>query len=112
MRQRVGLVEPDTQQLNRGAEQKSRAALRNSSDQMNSQNHEPKSPSRDTTGAWIKILAQYRQPRFGRSVFELVVTAVPFAAFWAGACIFIMQGSWLGALLILPAAAFLLRLFM
>ncbi|MFK0335110.1 fatty acid desaturase [Rhizobium sp. NPDC090275] len=79
---------------------------------MNSQKHEPKSPSRDTTGAWIKILAQYRQPRLGRSVFELVVTAVPFAAFWAGACIFTMQGSWLGALLVLPAAAFLLRLFM
>jgi omega-6 fatty acid desaturase (delta-12 desaturase) len=98
--------------LNRGLGKEVPHCAQKRLDQMNSQNYKPNSPSRDTTGAWIKIMAQYRQPRFGRSVFELVVTAVPFAAFWAGACIFIMQGWWLGSVLVLPAAAFLLRLFM
>ncbi|KRB62099.1 fatty acid desaturase [Rhizobium sp. Root708] len=79
---------------------------------MNAQARRPSSPQQDTAGAWLKILAQYRQPRFGRSVFELLVTIVPFAVFWAGACISIINGSWLGGVLVLPAAAFLLRLFM
>jgi omega-6 fatty acid desaturase (delta-12 desaturase) len=69
-------------------------------------------PYNDTAGAWLKILAKYRQPRQGRSVFELLVTLIPFAAFWAGASISAAQGFWPGIILILPAAAFLLRLFM
>lgn len=32
--------------------------------------------------AWLKILAKYRKPHAGRSVFELTVTAIPFVAFW------------------------------
>ncbi len=66
----------------------------------------------DDVGAWLKILAKYRQPRFGRSTFELLVTALPFAAFWAGAYISVFLGFPLGLILVLPAAAFLLRLFM
>ena len=62
--------------------------------------------------AWLKILSQYRQPRTGRSIFELLVTAIPFAVFWALAYICISQGYWFGLLFAIPAAAFLLRLFM
>ncbi|MGR9170632.1 MULTISPECIES: fatty acid desaturase [Rhizobium] len=69
-------------------------------------------PTGDDAGAWLKILSKYRQPHSGRSVFELLVTILPFAAFWAGAYISVIQGFWLGLILVLPAAAFLLRLFM
>jgi omega-6 fatty acid desaturase (delta-12 desaturase) len=62
--------------------------------------------------AWLKVLATYRQPHLARSVFELIVTIVPFAAFWAGAHVSFITGFWPGLLLILPAAGFLLRLFM
>ncbi|MBB5577234.1 MULTISPECIES: fatty acid desaturase [Rhizobium] len=66
----------------------------------------------DDAGAWLKILATYRRPHVGRSVFELIITIVPFALFWSGAYISIVQGFWPGLVLILPAAGFLLRLFM
>lgn len=66
----------------------------------------------NTGGSWLKILAKYRQPRLGRSVFELFVTVLPFAAFWAGAYASVLHGFWPGLILIIPAAAFLLRLFM
>ena len=45
--------------------------------------HAPAAPSDANVGAWLKILARYRQPRMARSAFELIVTLVPFAAFWA-----------------------------
>lgn len=66
----------------------------------------------DNDGAWLKILSKYRQPRFGRSAFELIVTLLPFTAFWAGAYISVILGFPIGLVLVLPAAAFLLRLFM
>lgn len=61
---------------------------------------------------WLKILSQYRTPRPLRSVFELLVTAVPFALFWACAAITVANGHWWGAVFAVPAAGFLLRLFM
>lgn len=61
---------------------------------------------------WLKILAGYRQPRAGRSAFELAVTVVPFALFWAAAWAAVHYSFWPGLILVLPAAAFLLRLFM
>ncbi len=60
----------------------------------------------------MKTLAKYRQPRLGRSAFELFVTLVPFAIFWAAACFSLANGFWPGLIAILPASAFLLRLFM
>lgn len=69
-------------------------------------------PFDDSAGAWLKILAKYRQPRVGRSVFELLVTVLPFLVFSAGAYVSVFHGFWPGLILILPAAAFLLRLFM
>lgn len=79
---------------------------------MNAQALRLEEPFQDSAGAWLKILAKYRQPRLGRSIFELMVTVVPFALLWAGACVSLLHGFWLGSILILPAAAFLLRLFM
>ncbi|RFB96787.1 fatty acid desaturase [Rhizobium leguminosarum bv. trifolii] len=61
---------------------------------------------------WLKILAGYRQPRAGRSAFELAVTVVPFGLFWAAAWAAVHYSFWPGLILVIPAAAFLLRLFM
>jgi omega-6 fatty acid desaturase (delta-12 desaturase) len=61
---------------------------------------------------WLKILSAYRKPHLGRSTFELAVTLVCFALLWAAAWASIHFGYWLGLVLVLPAAGFLLRLFM
>jgi omega-6 fatty acid desaturase (delta-12 desaturase) len=66
----------------------------------------------DPGKAWLKILAAYRKPSTGRSVFELAVTLIPFALLWAGAWASMHFGFWFGLILIVPAAGFLLRLFM
>jgi acyl-lipid omega-6 desaturase (Delta-12 desaturase) len=57
-------------------------------------------------------LAKYQRPSPGRSVFEILVTAAPLAVLWGGASFAVHQGWWWGVLLTLPAAAFLVRLFM
>lgn len=73
--------------------------------------HDPSAPLFDEK-AWLKILARYRQPRARRSLIELAVTAIPFALLWAGTWAAVYFGFWLGLILIIPASAFLLRLFM
>jgi omega-6 fatty acid desaturase (delta-12 desaturase) len=79
---------------------------------MNVQDRRREEPPKGTAGAWLKVLAKYRQPRFGRSLFELLVTLIPLTLLWSGAYVSLLNGFWLGYILILPAAAFLLRLFM
>ena len=64
----------------------------------------------DTT--WLKRLSRYRQPDRLRSVFELGVTIIPFVALWALAATAVVNGVWWGLLLTIPAAGFLVRLFM
>ena len=54
----------------------------------------------------------YRAPRRMRSLVELAVTAVPFLGFWALAWLALHYGGWWGLLLTVPAAGFLVRLFM
>lgn len=62
--------------------------------------------------SWIKLLARYRTPRRGRSAIELAVTAVPFVLLWAACWASVHYEFWLGLVLVIPAAGFLLRLFM
>jgi omega-6 fatty acid desaturase (delta-12 desaturase) len=69
-------------------------------------------PAEENVRAWLKILAAYRQPRMGRSSLELLVTVLPFAAISVAAYVLVAMGFWLGIVLVIPAAAFLLRLFM
>lgn len=69
-------------------------------------------PAEADAKTWLRILAAYRQPSAKRSSFELLVTALPFVIFSAGAYLSVGLGFWLGVMLVLPAAAFLLRLFM
>src|SRR6516162_5197735 len=67
----------------------------------------------DVTLRWIGALARYREPRHCRSIFEIAVTLVPFAALWALAMAAVHIGHWeLSFLLATPAAGFLVRLFM
>jgi omega-6 fatty acid desaturase (delta-12 desaturase) len=62
--------------------------------------------------AWLKILSKYRKPHAGRSTFELAVTVIPFTALWILSWLAVHYGIWIGMILVIPAAAFLLRLFM
>src|SRR5215217_78023 len=56
---------------------------------------------------WQRKLAPYRQAMPRRARVELALTAAPFAALWLS----LGQGYWLTLLLALPAAGFLVRLF-
>jgi omega-6 fatty acid desaturase (delta-12 desaturase) len=63
--------------------------------------------------AWSKILIGYREPRTARSIFEVIVTIGPLAALWLCAWCLHARGWWWAALLLtIPAAGFLVRLFM
>ncbi|MBS0561694.1 MAG: fatty acid desaturase [Proteobacteria bacterium] len=57
-------------------------------------------------------LGRYREPSVARSVFEVAVTAGPFALLWAAMWAALGAGYWAGLLLAVPAAGFLVRLFM
>jgi len=61
---------------------------------------------------WSKALVRYRSPNSLRGAMELAITAGPFLAIWLLAMIGMYFGYWLSLLLIVPAAGFLLRLFM
>ena len=59
-----------------------------------------------------KTLAVYRKPDSARSVRELVVTAVPLVLIWIAMWASLEAGYWIGLLLAIPGAGFLVRLFM
>lgn len=61
--------------------------------------------------SWNAVLARYRKPDPVRSAFEIAVTAVPFVALWALTAVAVVHGYWWGLLLTIPAAGFLVRLF-
>ena len=62
--------------------------------------------------SWTAILAEYREPSALRSTFEIIVTVLPFIAFWALAAVAVVHGYWwIGLILTVPAAGFLVRMF-
>jgi omega-6 fatty acid desaturase (delta-12 desaturase) len=61
---------------------------------------------------WTRILARYRDPDPMRSVFELLITAVPFFLIWALMLFGLRYDFWLCLILAIPAAGFVVRLFM
>jgi omega-6 fatty acid desaturase (delta-12 desaturase) len=61
---------------------------------------------------WIRTLAGYRDTNHGRSLFELAVTIAPLVLLWAAMWGALAISYWLCLLLALPAAGFLVRLFM
>lgn len=63
--------------------------------------------------SWSRKLASYREPSSTRSIVEIVITATPLLAIWAAAWMLHRHGLWWVALLLsIPAAGFLVRLFM
>jgi acyl-lipid omega-6 desaturase (Delta-12 desaturase) len=62
---------------------------------------------------WTQILNRYREPSHARSITELAVTALPLAALWIAAWFAFSLGHlWASLLIAVPAAGFLVRLFM
>src|SRR5712692_12035365 len=61
---------------------------------------------------WARNLARYRMPSLGRSIVEILITVVPFLALWTSMWAVLEIGYWLSLLLAVPAAGFLVRLFM
>jgi omega-6 fatty acid desaturase (delta-12 desaturase) len=61
---------------------------------------------------WLNVLAVYREPSHARSVLELAVTAGGFAVLWFLVWAALGLGYWLSLALAVPAAGFLVRLFM
>lgn len=59
----------------------------------------------------FRDVAVFAKPVVGRSVFELLVTVVPFILLWAATWAALDRGFWLGLILAIPAGGLLLRLF-
>lgn len=61
---------------------------------------------------WMKLLAKYREPNEVRSTWELAITVLPFFALWALAWAAMSVSVWLTLAITVPAAGFLLRMFL
>jgi omega-6 fatty acid desaturase (delta-12 desaturase) len=60
-----------------------------------------------------QALATYQRPSHSRSFTEIIITAVPLALLWGAAWFAVDRGLWwLGLLLTIPAALFLVRMFL
>ena len=57
-------------------------------------------------------LASYQRPSHRRSFLEILITAGPLALLWGLAWFAVDRHQWWGVLLTIPAAFFLVRLFM
>lgn len=60
---------------------------------------------------WMKVLLSYRSPNHLRSVSEIALTVVPLVVLWIGAYLALQISYAISLLLIVPAAFFLVRLF-
>ena len=60
----------------------------------------------------MQILARYRQPSGARGIVEIGITVVPLVALWVLIWAALGLGYWVSLLLAVPAAGFLVRLFM
>jgi acyl-lipid omega-6 desaturase (Delta-12 desaturase) len=79
---------------------------------MNRTSPLPKPPSAATARELARILAKYREPSHPRSLFELLITCFGFAGLWFTAWAVLGVSTWLSLAIALPAAGFLVRLFM
>src|SRR6201996_8911993 len=57
-------------------------------------------------------LARYRRPNHGRSIVEILITVAPFVVLWLAAYLSLRIGYGVYLLFAIPAAGFLVRLFM
>ena len=61
---------------------------------------------------WSRILARYRSPSAARSFVEILITFGPFVLLWVATWLGVYFGYWISLVLAVPAAGFLVRLFM
>jgi acyl-lipid omega-6 desaturase (Delta-12 desaturase) len=61
---------------------------------------------------WTAILHRYREPDHVRSMLEILITAVPFVLLWILMWASLGLSYWLSLIIAVPAAGFLVRLFM
>ena len=74
--------------------------------------HSAAAPSAADAKALLKDISVHARPSIGRSVLELMVTAVPLALLLSVTWLALENGYWIGLLLAIPAGALLVRLFM
>ena len=55
--------------------------------------HTPTTPEHPRD--WVRVLARYRDPHHGRSLFELAVSVGPLLALWAAALAVLPVSGWL-----------------
>jgi acyl-lipid omega-6 desaturase (Delta-12 desaturase) len=72
----------------------------------------PNAARRKSETVWLKRLMPYRTPNGWRGLFELAITALPLAVLWTLSSVLVANGHWWGLVFTVPAAGFLLRLFM
>jgi len=60
---------------------------------------------------WTELLGPYAEPSKGRSIFQVLNSAVPFALLWFLMLVSLEFSYWIPLLLAPPAAGFLVRLF-
>src|SRR5215475_7569976 len=65
-----------------------------------------------STHVWAQILGRYREPSHVRSVLELIITTSSFVALWYSMWVALRFGYCLTLIIAVPAAGFLVRLFM
>ncbi len=65
----------------------------------------------ESARAWVLKLARYREPSMGRSLFELVVTLVPFLLLWVLAWAAMEVSPWLSLAIAVLNGGFLVRIF-
>jgi acyl-lipid omega-6 desaturase (Delta-12 desaturase) len=74
---------------------------------------QPQSPNSTSDARdWTRILHRYREPDHVRSMLEVLITAVPFVLLWILMWASLGVSYWLSLVIAVPAAGFLVRLFM
>ncbi|MFA5948744.1 MAG: fatty acid desaturase [Hyphomicrobium sp.] len=79
---------------------------------LETQNKEANSTGATSARDWIEVLKRYRHPDPARSVFEVIVTFIPYIALWVAAYAALFVSYWLTLVITVPAAFFLVRLFL
>src|SRR6516164_5559221 len=64
-----------------------------------------------STSDLTRTLLRYSEPNVSRALFELAITAIPLALLWVLMWLSLGVGYWLTLLLAIPAAGFMVRLF-
>ncbi|GAB3685020.1 fatty acid desaturase [Salinisphaera aquimarina] len=75
------------------------------------ENDAPSAASTTPPRSWVRVLAGYHESRRARGVLEILITVIPFVLLWGLMWAALDAGYWAGLLLAVPAAGFLVRLF-